>query len=310
MARPVDNAADKSGGDTPDWVARSERSNVPTMRLIVWIALHLGRPVARALLAPIAAYFLLFSARATRAASRKYLAKVLGHAPGLTDLYRHYHTFSSVILDRVFFLSGRFGALDVRLHNAEAITAALAAGRGCVLLGAHLGSFEAIRALGQQRLAPPANLVMYEENARKLNSVLYAIDPELAQRVIALGKTDSMLKVRDALQRGEFVGMLADRVIEGEGSAVCQFLDEAARFPTGPLRMAAIMKAPVLLMTGLYRGGSRYDVYFEQLLRPGELEASARETEIARAVQAYAARIEHYCRMAPYNWFNFYDFWN
>lgn len=304
----LNNSRDNPRGSTstPEWVARPERSNVPTIRLIVWIALHLGRPVARTLLAPIAAYFLVFSARATRAASRAYLARALGRTPRLADLYRHYHTFSSVILDRVFLLSGRFEALDMRLHNADVVHSALSAGRGCILLGAHLGSFEAIRALGKQDLAPPANLVMYEENARKLNAVLYALNPELAQRVIPLGRPDSMLRVRDALRRGEFVGMLADRVIEGEGSAVCQFLGEAARFPTGPLRMAALMKAPVVIMTGLYLGGNRYDVYFDALPDAG---APGAEAHIDRAVQAYAARIEHYCRMAPYNWFNFYDFW-
>ncbi len=306
MHRP----ADKSRGRTPEWVARPERSNVPTMRLIVWIALHLGRPAARALLAPIAAYFLLFSARATRAASRKYLAKALGRKPGLLDVFRHYHAFSAVVLDRVFLLGDRFEAVDVRLHNLEAVQAAMAGGQGCVLLGAHVGSFEVVRAMGREMRAPPANLVMYEENARKLNSVLCAINPELAQRIIALGRPDSMLRVRDALRQGEFVGMLADRVIEGEGSAVCDFMGAPARFPTGPLRMAGIMKAPVLVMAGLYMGGNRYEVYFDALPESARLGAAASEADIARAMQVYASRIEHYCRMAPYNWFNFYEFWS
>ncbi|HKB59739.1 MAG TPA: acyl-CoA synthetase [Gallionellaceae bacterium] len=297
--------ASKAGKHTPEWVARPERSNVPTMRLIVWIALNLGRPAARVLLLPIAAYFLLFSARATRSASRAYLERVLGRKPAIRDLYRHYHTFASVILDRVFLLGGCLDKLDVRLENAEAVQTALGAGRGCILLGAHVGSFEAIRAAGQQRQMPPANLVMYEENARKLNAVLHAIDPGLAQRIIPLGKPNAMLRVRDALARGEFVGMLADRVIEGEGSVACEFLGEPARFPTGPLRMAALMKAPVVVMAALYLGGNRYEVHFDPLPLPHQ----ATEADIAPAVQAYAARIEHYCRIAPYNWFNFYDFW-
>jgi predicted LPLAT superfamily acyltransferase len=304
MQQPVNKPADAA----PEWVARAERSNVPTIRLIVWIALHLGRPAARAILMLIAAYFVAFSARATRAASRKYLEKILGRKPGLLDVYRHYHAFSSVVLDRVFLLRDRFDLMDVRMHNLDAVQAAMAGGRGCILLGAHVGSFEVTRALGRHLLAPPANLVMYEENARKLNSVLYAINPELAQRVIALGNPDSMLKVRDALRRGEFIGMLGDRVIEGEGAVVCDFLGEPARFPSGPLRMAALMRAPVLVMAGLYLGGNRYEVYFDKLLDPAE-GARPSEADIQAAVQAYAARIEHYCRKAPYNWFNFYDFW-
>lgn len=293
----------------PEWRARAERSNTLAIRFIAWVALTLGRRAARILLFPICAYFLLFSPRAARHASRKYLHKALARKPGLKDFYRHYHAFASTILDRVFLLSDRFDELDIRLHNQEAIQEMIVRGKGCILLGAHMGSFEVIRALGREKMAPPANMVMYEENARKLNSVLNALNPELAQRVIELGKPDSMLKVRDALRRGEFVGMLADRVIEGEGSAICEFMGEPARFPTGPLRMACLLKAPVILMAGVYRGGNRYDVYFENLLDMGAAESAPSRPEIEQAVQTYAARIEYYCRMAPYNWFNFFDFW-
>ncbi len=297
------------GKAAPQWVAQPERSNTWVIRAFAGAALALGRRTARACLLPICAYFLLFSPKATRVASRKYLGKVLDREPGLADLYRHYHAFASTILDRVFLLSDRFDVVEVRLHNVEAVQAAIARGQGCLLVGAHLGSFEVIRALGRETSAPPANLVMYEENARKLNSVLHAINPELARRVIELGKPDSMLKVRDALRRGEFVGMLADRVIEGEGAARCEFLGESASFPTGPVRMAYMLKAPVLLMAGLYLGGNRYGVYFENLLDIGAAEPAPSKAEVERAVQAYAARVEHYCRMAPYNWFNFFDFW-
>lgn len=293
----------------PEWVARPERSNVPTMRVIVWIARHLGRTVARAFLVPIAAYFVVFSARAIRAASRQYLERALGRKAGLLDVYRHYHAFSSVVLDRVFLLGDRFDMMDVRAHNLDVVREAMAEGQGCILLGAHLGSFEVTRALGRQQLAAQANMVMYEENARKLNSVLHAINPDLAQRIIALGKPDAMLRVRDALRRGEFVGMLGDRVIEGEGTVACELLGAPARFPTGPLRMAAIMRAPVLFMAGLYLGGNRYDVYFERLPDPRAAAGISPEAAIEAALKAYAGRIEHYCRMAPYNWFNFYDFW-
>lgn len=293
----------------PEWVARPERSNVPTMRVIVWIARHLGRTVARAFLVPIAAYFVVFSARAIRAASRQYLERALGRKAGLLDVYRHYHAFSSVVLDRVFLLGDRFDMMDVRAHNLDVVREAMAEGQGCILLGAHLGSFEVTRALGRQQLAAQANMVMYEENARKLNSVLHAINPDLAQRIIALGKPDAMLRVRDALRRGEFVGMLGDRVIEGEGTVACELLGAPARFPTGPLRMAAIMRAPVLFMAGLYLGGNRYEVHFERLPDPRAAVGMSPEAAIEAALKAYAGRIEHYCRMAPYNWFNFYDFW-
>jgi predicted LPLAT superfamily acyltransferase len=293
---------------TPVWAAKPERSNTLAIRFIVWVALTLGRSVARLFLYPISFYFLVFAGEA-RVASRKYLRKVLGREPGIADGFRHIHTFASTILDRVFLLNGRFDKFDVRVHLDDAAQEMVARRQGCILLGAHLGSFEITRAYADEIDGPPASVVMYEENARKLNSVLKAINPKMTQHVIALGKVDSMLKVEEALQRGEFIGILADRGLEqGAASMTCDFLGEPARFPTGPLRMAYMLKCPVLLMVGVHRGGNRYDLYFEELMDMSKADLPRNEM-IRQAQQRYVQRIEHYCRDAPYNWFNFYDFW-
>lgn len=290
------------------WAGKPERSNTLAIRFIVWVALKLGRNVARLFLYPICLYFLLFAGEA-RTASKQYLHKVLGRKARISDGFRHIHTFASTILDRVFLLNGRFDMFEVSTHLDDAARKMLEQRRGCILLGAHLGSFEITRAYADEIDGPPASVVMYEENARKLNSVLKAINPDLAQQVIGLGKVDSMLRVEQALQRGEFIGILADRGLEHGGASVTlDFLGAPARFPTGPLRMAYMLKCPVLLMVGVYRGGNRYDLYFEELADMSDSSVPRNEL-IRQAQQRYVARIEYYCREAPYNWFNFFDFW-
>ena len=292
----------------PEWVDRPERSNALAMRFVVWVALTLGRPAARSLLYPVCLYFLIFSS-ASRAASTKYLRKVLNREPGLADAFRHCHAFAATILDRVFLFNDQYARFDVRVHGEDILTGIAARGEGCVLLGAHMGSFEIIRALGRRNTAARISLVMYEENARKLNSVLDAINPDLSLQIIALGKIDSMLKVETALNQGEIIGMLGDRTFQGEGTVACQFLGEQARFPSGPFRLAATLKRPMVLMFGLYRGGNRYDIYFERLVDTWQVPRAARDLLLERAQQRYVERLEHYCRDAPYNWYNFYDFW-
>lgn len=291
------------------WVDKPERSNTLAIRFIVWVALTLGRRVARFFLFPISLYFFLFAGEA-RAASRKYLRKVLGREPRASDGFRHVHAFASTILDRVFLLNGRFDKFNVHTHVDAAAQAMIASQQGCILLGAHLGSFEITRAFADEVKARTVNVVMYEENARKLNAVLKAINPEQSQQIIGLGKVDSMLRVQQALQRGEFIGILADRGLEHDGAGVAlDFLGEPAKFPSGPLRMAYMLKSPVLFMAGVYRGGNRYDLYFEGLVDMGNPQGAPRGELICRAQQRYVERIEHFCRDAPYNWFNFYDFW-
>ena len=304
MRRPS-AVSDRTG---PEWVARPERSNAVAMRFMVWVALSLGRPAARLLLYPICVYFWAFSAKA-RAASHKYLRKALDREPGVPDMLRHYHAFASTILDRVFLFNDQYGAFDVRVHGREIVDDMIARGQGCFLLGAHMGSFEIVRSLAREAEGPRVSMVMYEDNARKLNSVLDAINPNLSLQVIALGRVDSMLRVDAALERGEFVGMLGDRTIEGEGTVACDFLGEQAALPTGPFRIAMMLKRPVVLMFGLYRGGNRYDIYFERLVDTWQAPRAGRDLLLEQSLRRYVERLEHYCRDAPYNWYNFYDFW-
>ena len=171
-----------SGG----WLAQRERGSPAAMRALIWVTLALGRRVGRVFLYPICAYFVLFS-RGTRRASADYLRRVLGRPPRLADVMRHYHSFASTVHDRVYLRAGRYANFDVRLDAPPALLADLRAGRGCILLGSHLGSFEILRAAGLAEGAPPVNMLMHVEGGEKLNSVLDALAPEAAPRVIPLG---------------------------------------------------------------------------------------------------------------------------
>ena len=73
--------------------------------------------------------------------------------------------------------------------------------------------------------------------------------------------------------------------------------------------MAAMLKRPVIFMTGLYLGGNRYDVHFETLADFSAVRRDARADAVQAALTRYVALLDQYCRIAPYNWFNFFDFW-
>jgi len=305
MPRPVESQIDRP--QTPDWLDRPERSNTLAMRFMAWAVMSLGRPVTRLLLYPICFYYLAFSTRA-RSASRDFLRRALGRPAGLADCYRHYHTFASTILDRVLLLNDQYSRFDVRVQGAEIVDERVARGEGCVLLGAHLGSFEIARSVGRFR-GLQVSMAMFEDNAHKVRSVVEAINPGLRLNIIALGRVDSILRVEAALARGEVVGMLADRTLPGGATLSCPFLGGAAEFPIGPIRIAAMLKRPIALMFGLYRGGNRYEVHFERFADAAHGELRGRDPRIDNLVRRYVERLEHYCRLAPYNWFNFYDFW-
>jgi predicted LPLAT superfamily acyltransferase len=290
------------------WLTQSERGSIIAIRLLVGAALLLGRRVARLILYPVCLYFLV-SGRGARAASRKYLERVLGRRVRFADLFRHHLTFATIALDRVYLLKDRVDLFDSQIVGEEMLVEVTRGGQGCFLLGAHLGSFEILRAFGTAKHLR-IGLVMYEENARMVNTVARAINPTLAEDVISLGRFDSMLKLAERLQQSQWVGMLGDRALDEEAQVRVPFLGGAAAFPTAPFRLALMLKRPVVLMIGLYRGGNRYELHFEKLFEPRDAAATSRAQALEQAVRLYAERLEHYCRRAPYNWFNFYDFWN
>jgi predicted LPLAT superfamily acyltransferase len=293
----------------PGWVRQPERGSRLAMRLLVWLTQKLGHAAGRTLLYPICAYFVLFSPRARRA-SADYLGRVLCRRPRLGDVFRHYHAFASTIHDRIYLLAGQYGYFDVALCAPPELFALLREKRGCILLGSHLGSFEILRARAFSDNVPPVNVLMHLDNAEKINSVLRPLAPELESRVIALGGPESLLRVRECLARGEIVAVLGERVWRDERSTRCDFLGKPARFPLGPLLLAGLLHAPVVLFFGLYRGGRRYEIHLEHFADAIPLPRGDREAAVRPWVERYACRLEHHCRRAPYNWFNFYDYWD
>jgi predicted LPLAT superfamily acyltransferase len=291
-----------------EWSRRPERSNMLMLRIMTWISLRLGRAPGRAVLHLIAAYFVLF-APASRAASMDYLTRVFGRRARWIDVYRHIFAFASTIHDRVYLINDRFDLFDIRLHGEAVVREALADGQGMFLLGAHMGSFEAIRSLGRNQTGLKVAMAMYEDNARNISATLAAINPKAQQDVIGLGRIDSMLKINETLQQGGIVGMLGDRTFGDDDTLPVTLLGGTAQLPVGPFRMAAIMRRPVIFMVGLYLGGNRYDIHFEQLADFSRLGAGQRQAEMRCAMARYAELLENHCRRAPFNWFNFFDFW-
>jgi predicted LPLAT superfamily acyltransferase len=287
------------------WTRSSERGSLPLIRFMVWLSLAAGRGPSRVLLRIVAAYFLAVGGPARRA-TREFLTRCLGRPPSLAQAYALFFAFASVVQDRVYFLKDRFELFDIEVEGAE-----LFGSGGTLLMGAHLGSFEALRACGRLRQRRVA-MAMYAENARKVNGVLEAIAPGAMRDVVELGRVQSMLELSARLDEGALVGMLADRTLGAEPVLMVPFMGEPAPFPTGPMRMAAALRRPVMFMAGLYRGANRYEVRFEPLADFTDLEGltrAERDRRVDDAVRAYAAALERHARRAPSNWFNFHDFW-
>ena len=291
-----------------EWRTRPERGSKTLLRIMAGASRLLGRSTSRIFVYLIAAYFFLFAPTARRHA-RTYLRRALNREPTPADRFRQILSFASTIHDRVYLLNERFDLFDISMDGEEQVRVALASGKGGFLIGAHMGSFEVTSAIGRHRPGIEVVMAMYADNARKITTLLDAIRPAVKPEIVPLGHIEAMLKIRDRLDEGAFVGIMGDRTLGAEPLQKVTFLGASAYFPVGPMRAAALLRRPIIFMLGLYRGANRYHVVFEHVADFSAVGPAQRAAAVERAITRYVALLEKYCRSDPYNWFNFFDFW-
>ena len=296
----------------PAWRRAPEVGTAWGLRFIVFLLRTFGRAAASAFLWFVCLYYAL-THPGRRLASRNYLARV-GQPTTLRAVIAHFWFFARTSMDRYLFLTERIDEFEVHQHGHDNIVTALenGKGKGALLIGSHVGSFEAMRAVAR-RSAVPLTVVVDWRTAQRMNAVLAEVSPNLNVRLIGLDSADatSMLAVKACIDRGELVAMLADRLPERDDRSVkVDFLGGQARFPSGPFLLAHLLNCPVYLVFALFTEPNRYDVHCELFADAIRLPRATREESVRAYAQKYASRIEHYVREAPQNWFNFYDFWS
>ncbi|NRA09315.1 MAG: hypothetical protein HRU02_14255 [Myxococcales bacterium] len=304
------------------WFELRERGSLLGMRIITWVYRRMGRPIARLLLYPIVGYFYLSNHRARRA-SLDYLkrlhaaGRLPGALPGQVQVFRHLLAFGNSILDRVGFWLGRREDFELDVHGMELLDAVAGEGRGALVLGAHLGSFDAMRLVASLRSPIRIHVLMHTANAPHINTVLGQLEAEADDLKVGVlpmepGRIEHVLKIRSRVQKGDVVALLADRSHpnEAERSTPVDFLGAPAPLPQGPMLLAAALRCPVLFMVGIRTGSRHYEIHVEKFADPVTLPRQQRPEAVQRYCQSYADRLARYCEKAPHQWFNFYDFWS
>lgn len=285
------------------WHRRRERGSSLGIALLDGTTRLVGRRGGRLLLRVVMVWFVVFGGDARRA-SRQWLS-LHRERVRLRDIYRHFLTFGTVALDRFALVRGEVAVFDLDYVGREHVESRA----GGILIGAHLGSFEAMGAFSRDH-ALPVHPAMYTEHARRIQGLLHRAAPEVAERVVELVEGDPgvILKLRRLIDAGAWVALLADRAAGGRTVTV-DFFGRPAEVAAGPYLLAAALRCPVLFVACVYEAPNRYRLQAEPLFERVELPREDRDAGVREHAQRFADRLEALAREHPENWFNFYDFW-
>ncbi|NML29411.1 glycosyltransferase family 2 protein [Paraburkholderia antibiotica] len=320
LGQPADQptAALADGSPPQAWWRIAERGSHLGMRVLALSCKLFGRRFTALWLHPIVAYFLL-TGRAARAASDNYFTHLGAVSapgdtprPGWRSAYRHMLAFAQSGFDKLAAWSGRVNQSDVTFDDPSAFDALIASGKGALVIGAHLGNLEMMRALAVRGDHAKVTAVVYTEHARRFNEVLASSNRDFARHLLEVGDfgPETAVLMQQRIDAGELLVIVGDRVPAREAGRTtdAQFLGASAPFAQGPYVLAHALGCPVYLFFCL-KERDGYRMYFEPFAERIELPRRERAQHLAAWAQRYATRLEHYCRKAPYQWFNFFDFW-
>ncbi len=301
---------------TVHWSKMQERGTYWGMRILLFCYWILGRNGLSIILYPVIVY-LYFTGGESKNASLNYLNKIAlrkgwkkqpGHRQGI----RHFYTFAQSAFDKIDAWTGKITIDQIRYSYCDRFKAVLAEHKGSVFIGSHLGNLEVCRALSLGEYRTRINVLVFTHHAIEFNKIMQKINPNVNVNFIQVKDVgaDLAILLKERIDAGEKVVIVGDRTSTTTAGRVvyADFLGQKAPFSQGPFILASLLECPVYYLFCL-KDGKEYRLIFEHVSDRLKFARKTRQAEISELVCQYAQRLEHYCLQYPYQWFNFFDFW-
>ena len=303
------------------WSQIREGGTLAAMRLVFLIYRIGGRRVFSLIMYPVALYFVLCRS-AQRKASLQFL---LAHyrcrpewwqsKPGYRHVLLHFKSFAEVILDKMLGWLDELSTDDFVLTSPEQIDALHEDPRGQLIIGSHFGNLEFCRGFMHRYRSQVINILVYDKHAGNFVKMMQKENDASRLNVFQVDEFDvtTIMQLKDKVDAGEWVFIAGDRVpLSGlERTVGVQFLGEQAPLPIGPYMLAKALECPVKLMFVYRSEAVDNKVLFDvsPLCDKLQINRKTRQQDLQSYAQQFATKLEEHCLNAPYQWFNFYDFW-
>ena len=302
------------------WSKIQERGTFIGMQALLFVYGLFGRRILSVFLYPVVVY-LYFTGGASKKASQQYFQRMskftsLPHFNPNSRNHRlsikHFFNFAQSAFDKIDAWSGRITTKQIIYSEEHPFKKLAEKKQGAIFIGSHLGNLEVCRALGHGRYSTRINVLVFTHHAVEFNRVMNKINPNSNVDLIQAThvSADLAILLKERIDNGEILVIAGDRTSVSTQGRVdyADFLGEPAAFSQGPFILASIMDCPVYLLFCL-KEGQNYRVIFEHLGESLKFSRKNRQVELNNIIEHYAKRLEYFCIQYPFQWFNFFDFW-
>lgn len=299
------------------WAEIGESTFVFGIWLLFWVHRLVGRWPFRVCIYPVVAMH-WWTRPLVRVSSRQYFERLqshtgaLGRAPDWRDGIRHLALFAETMLDKLVAASGRYPVQNVKSTGREAIYELAQKGQGGLIVTAHMGCLELCRVMEEQHGLLRLNVLVHTRHAQKFNRILKRLNPKHDVKLIEVtdvGPATAVL-LAEKVAAGEFIAIAGDRVpVFASKTVQAVFLGHTAPLPVGPYVLASLLQCPVYVLACVHEGNG-YRLHFKPLAQRVLLPRRTREAAMVAYAQRYVDALTEVLVRSPYDWFNFFPFWD
>ena len=295
-------------------------------RVLLWMVRYLPLFLME-ICAAIICFFYWISAPIVRTRSKIYLNhlyKACGKRPKFWGTYYHIFSFGLCLLEK---LRGWNGAVNLKQietqdDDLKTLVGQLNQGRGAFVLCSHLGNMEMLRSFTGYKVChthrdfhvyPVENLFV----AKKFYRLLRELKSDFLKYVIDANSigVNTAIMMKEKIAEGNLVVVAGDRTSANSRNRVIEtmFLGEKANFPEGAFSLAGILNAPVYFVFAIrkcdFNIRSPYEMHVVRAKTSLDCSRKERSERMKLLLREYVDLLEKYCKEHPYQWYNFFNFW-
>ncbi len=304
-----------------NWKEVKERGSLGRMRLLLSLYRLFGKPALYVIVSTICMGYFIID-RQARGYSQNYLAHLaafqerpLSRGQRLKAGLCHFMSFGKTLVDKIDAWTGTLHVSDLIFDDRpryEALVEKLYAGKGAVMIGAHLGNMELLRAVSTMRKGLVINVLVYTKHSKVFRTILSQVNPKAELNLIHVDEMNmaTSMMLKEKVNKGELVIITGDRIaIHGnDSSEVLSFLGKPAYFPKGPFILAHVLECPVFFFF-CFRKANKYHFVLEEVAEKLDLPRKNRAEALREVMTRYVKTLEKYCMQYPYQWYNFHAYW-
>ncbi|MBX2867271.1 MAG: hypothetical protein KTR18_01240 [Acidiferrobacterales bacterium] len=306
-------------GKTKHWSEFQEAGTLLGFRFMLGVYKVFGRWVFNLILYPAMAYFTVFRPQSRKASlgflqtHYRFNPSYWKSPPGFLDVVKHFMQFGHSVLDKLLAWSVPIGKDAFDVPDQKAIDTFHDDPRGQLIIGSHLGNLEFCRGYMSRYHDRTINILLHDRHAANFVEMMRRINPLSRLYIYQVDSLDigTILELKAKIENGEWLFIAGDRVpLSGYlRTTKVSFLGKPAWLPIGPYLLAKSLGCPVKMIFA-FRMAGKIRLEIASLGDRIELVRGDREGQINALAQRFATELEDRCTRAPFQWFNFYDFWS